>query len=65
MGSHEGTFRLAGNIPVGRTGKWKTARFTLPQCRFMNRCNGTDFRIAILGGDMVLAISKVKLIKTP
>jgi len=64
MGSHEGTFRPVGNIPVGRTGKWKTARFTLPQCRFMNRCNGTDFRIAILGGDLALAISKVKLVRT-
>ena len=64
MGSHEGTFRPAGNIPVGSTGKWKTVSFTLPQCRFMNRCNGTDFRFAILGGDMALAISKVQLVRS-
>ena len=63
IGPVGGAFRPAGNIPVGKTGKWKTAKFTLPQCRFMNRCNGVDFRIAILGGDMALAISKVKLVR--
>ena len=60
----EGAFRPVGNISVGGTDEWKTARFTLPQCRFMNRCNGADFRIAILGGDLTLAISKVKLVRT-
>jgi hypothetical protein len=64
MGPFEGAFRPVGNIPVGGTGKWKTAKFTLPQCRFMNRCNGADFRIVILGGDLSLAISRVKLVKT-
>jgi len=63
MAPLQGAFRPVGNIPVGKTGKWKTARFTLPQCRFMNRCNGTDFRIAILGGDLALAITKVKLLR--
>jgi hypothetical protein len=65
IGPHEGAFRPAGNISVGSSEKWKTAKFKLPQCRFMNRCNGTDFRIAILGPDLELAISKVKLTKTP
>ena len=64
MGSFEGAFRPVGNIPVGRTGKWRTAKFTLPQCRLMNRCNGADFRIVILGGDLALAISRVKLVRT-
>jgi hypothetical protein len=35
----------------------------LPQCRFGNRCNGADFRIAVFGGDLVLAVSQVKLVK--
>jgi len=35
----------------------------LPQCRFMNRCNGTDFRITIVGGDLELAVSRVKLVR--
>jgi hypothetical protein len=30
----------------------------------MNRCNGADLRIAILGGDVELAVSKVTLTKT-
>lgn len=63
MGLFEGAFRAAGNVSVGRTGKWKTAEFTLLQCRFMNRCNGTDFRIVILGDDLALAVSKVELVR--
>ena len=62
IGPGEGAFRPVGNVAVDRSNKWKTANFTLPQCRFMNRCNGVDFRIAVLGGDMALAISKVKLV---
>jgi hypothetical protein len=62
-GLFEGAFRTVGNVPIYGTGKWKTAEFTLPQCRFMNRCNGTDFRIVILGGDLALAVSKVKLVR--
>ena len=41
----------------------KPPEFTLPECRFMNRCNGTDFRIVILGGDLALAVSKVELMR--
>jgi len=36
----------------------------LPQCRLMNRCNGGDFRIVVIGGDLSLAISRVKLVRT-
>ena len=40
--------------------KGKTdATFNLEQCWFMNRCNGVDFRLAILGGE--LTVSKVGL----
>jgi len=63
VGPHEGAFRPAGSISVGRTGNWKTANFTLPQCRFMNRCNGADFRIVASGGDLELAVSKAQVLK--
>ncbi len=62
-GQFEGAFRPVGNVAIKRSGKWKTARFVLPECRFMNRCNGTDFRLAIVGGDLELAVSKVRLEK--
>jgi hypothetical protein len=60
-GLFEGAFRPVGNVEVGNGGQWKTARFVLPQCRFMNRSNGADFRIAVVGGDLAMAVSKVKL----
>ncbi len=63
IGPLGGAFRPAGNVSVDGSGKWKKAEFTLPQCRFMNRCNGVDFRIVVLGGDLTLAISGVKLVK--
>jgi hypothetical protein len=64
MGPAEGAFRPVGNILVNGTGEWKTAKVALPQCRFINRCNGADFRIVVLGSDLELAVSKVKLIRT-
>jgi len=64
IGLLEGSFRPVGYVSIEGGGKWKTAEFTLPQCRFMNRCNGADLRIAILGGDVELAVSKVTLTKT-
>jgi hypothetical protein len=63
MGPHEGAFRPVGNIVVDGTGKWRTAEFKLPECRFMGRCNGADFRVAVSGGDLELSISKAKLVK--
>jgi len=63
-GLYEGAFRAVRDISIGGTGKWKKITFTLPQCRFMNRCNGTDFRIAVLGGDLTLAVSRVELVRT-
>lgn len=62
-GLFEGAFRPVGNVALEGSGKWKTAEFTLPQCRFANRCNGADFRIAVLGGDLELALSNVTLTK--
>jgi len=63
-GLFEGAFRAVEGVSIGESGKWKTREFTLPQCRFMNRCNGTDFRIAVLGGDLTLAVSRVELVRT-
>lgn len=60
-GVFEGAFRRVGNVAVGGSGEWRTAKLVLEQCRFMNRCNGTDFRITIIGGDLELAVSEVKL----
>ena len=63
-GLFEGSFRKIGDVAVGDTGTWKTAKFTLTQCRFMNRCNDADFRIVILGDEMELAVRKVELMRT-
>lgn len=63
-GLYEGAFRAVEGISVGGTGKWKTREFKLPQCRFMNRCNGTDFRIVVVGGDLALALRRVELVRT-
>jgi len=63
-GPHGGAFRPAGGTTVTGTGQWKTAEFRLPDCRFMNRCNGADLRLAASGGEIELAISHVELKKT-
>jgi len=60
-GAIDGAFRSGGSVAVRGAGDWKTAEFTLEQCRFMNRCNGADFRIVVLGGEMSLAINQVKV----
>jgi hypothetical protein len=60
----EGSFHPVDNIAIEKSKQWKTAKFTLPQCRFMNRANGNDFRLVILGGDLELAVSNVALTKT-
>jgi hypothetical protein len=63
-GPVEGAFRQAGNVTIENTGQWKTAEFTLPQCRFMNRSNDADFRIAVLGDKMELAVKKIVVKRT-
>jgi len=60
-GVFDGAFRSVPDVKVEGGGEWKTARFVLPECRFMNRCNGVDFRLAIIGGDLELSVSKVRL----
>jgi len=57
----EGAFRGAGDVSVGNTGAWKTAEFRLPSCRFMDRCNNADVRLAVLGGSLELAIRSMTI----
>jgi hypothetical protein len=63
-GQLDGAFRKVGNVAVENTGAWKTAAFTLTQCRFANRCNNADFRSVVLGGKLELAVKKVELMST-
>ncbi len=61
QGSREGAFRPAQTVDIAATSKWKSADFTLEKCRFMNRCNGVDLRLAILGGNLELTVRSVVL----
>jgi len=63
QGPRDGAFRPAGSRAVADSGVWKTAAFQLPDCRFMNRCNGADLRLVITGGPMELAVIFVELQK--
>jgi len=57
-GPLDGSFRDSATVPLGGTGAWKTAEVSLPQVRFIGRCNGADFRLAPQGGED-LAVSGV------
>ncbi len=59
VGQFEGAFRPVEGVKISKSGEWKTMTFKLEQCCFMNRCNGVDFRLPILGGE--LTVSKVRL----
>ncbi len=63
QGPLRGAFRPASSTAISGTGLWKTVEFRLPDCRFMNRCNGADFRLVAGGGPMELAVSQVQLQK--
>jgi hypothetical protein len=63
QGPFGGAFRPAGSLAVTSTGAWKTAEFPLPDCCFMNRANGTDFRLVVGGGRGELAVSQLTLQK--
>lgn len=62
-GPLDGAFRTAGSVRLSGSGRWKKAEIALPDCRFMNRCNGADFRLAITGGQMELMIDEVQVEK--
>ncbi len=63
QGPLQGAFRPGGSMAVTGTGRWKTAEFRLSDCRFMNRANGADFRLAASGRPVELAVSQVQLQK--
>lgn len=64
QGPLDGAFRPAAKtVAVGDTGRWKTADFRLPECRFMNRSNGADLRLVVASGQMELAVSRLELHK--
>ncbi|MEN6427530.1 MAG: DUF5010 domain-containing protein [Phycisphaerales bacterium] len=62
-GPFAGAFRPAGGTQISGTGEWKTVEFRLSDCCFMNRSNGADLRLAVVGGDIELAVSRVELTK--
>ena len=59
----EGAFATGPRVQVGKSGEWKRAELRLEGCRFSNRANGSDFRLAIFGGD--LAVSRVAVERVP
>jgi hypothetical protein len=55
-----GAYTSAKRIQLTGTGQWKTATWTLTQCRFANRQNaGADFRLSV--GENRVKISWIKL----
>lgn len=58
-GPVSGSFRHGGSVALGQTESWQVASFELEECRFDNRANGEDFRLAVRGRAFDLAISKV------
>ncbi|MGI6458492.1 MAG: DUF5010 domain-containing protein [Candidatus Hydrogenedentales bacterium] len=58
-GPLNGSFRHGGHVWLGHTQAWKTASFDLEQCRFDNRANDADFRLAVHGGEKKLAVCRV------
>jgi hypothetical protein len=58
----EGAFKHADTVTIGGTNAWKTARFALPDARFANRTNGSDFRLAVQGAGE-LSVGAVKVTK--
>ena len=58
----DGAFKPGGRVTIKDTGAWRTASFRITDARFANRCNGSDFRLAVRGpGD--LSIVEVDVIK--
>ncbi len=64
QGPVQGAFRSGEAVAVGNSGKWKTATMRLGHCRFVNRCNQADFRLAVGGGKLSLAVSEITIGKT-
>jgi len=58
----DGAFKPGGRVDMQGTGEWKTARFVVKDGRFANRANGSDLRLAVLGGGN-LAVTRVDVTK--
>jgi chitodextrinase len=57
-------YRSGSNVNLTNTGKWRTATWTLTDCRFSNRQNaGADFRIYV--GPYNVKIDSVRVSRTP
>ena len=56
----QGAFKFGGEQTIEKSGQWKTATFTVKDGRFVNRCNGGDFRFPIIGGDLTIRRVVVK-----
>ncbi len=52
--AYGGAFKLGGQQTIGDSGHWRTITFTVDDGRFVNRCNGADFRFAVLGGELTV-----------
>jgi hypothetical protein len=60
---HQGAFKSAKPLSLGNTGQWKAYQVKLTDAAFTGRANGSDFRLSVPGGDLVLhrvAVRKVK-----
>ena len=51
---HQGAFKFGGEESVGSSGHWKMVSFDVTDGRFVNRCNGADFRFAVTGGALTV-----------
>ncbi len=56
-------FRPGPNQPIGGTNDWKEARFVLPHARFSGLANGADFRLSAVGGDLLIASVRLRLLE--
>ncbi len=61
MGPVSGAFRPARPVKVGNQRTLKNLTLGLPDCRFANRGNQADFRLAIEGGTGELAVAEVSV----
>jgi hypothetical protein len=60
LGGTAQQFRSGGTQAIAESGTWKEAAFVLPHARFAGRANGADFRLAAIGGDLVVAVVVVR-----
>ena len=59
----QGAFKASGKQNVMATAEWKTATFEVADGRFVNRCNGADLRLPVLGGDLTVRHISVQIVE--